>query len=178
MMSFTAWLIPTLVVLVQAGMLLSLFHIVFFRKGFFYQAYLENKHLLLWMAFSIALAGTLGSLFYSEVLNYAPCSLCWYQRIFLYPLVVLLGIAAWTKDDKIGKYAIPTAAIGLVIALVHYAEQLLYKVGIVADVINCGLENVSCNYVYLDWYSYVTIPAMSVTAFAAIIIILALAMKK
>jgi disulfide bond formation protein DsbB len=72
------------------------------------------------LAFLVALTATLGSLFYSEVANFIPCKLCWYQRIAMYPLVVVLGIAALRKDVAIKKYVLPIVVIGSLISTYHY----------------------------------------------------------
>jgi disulfide bond formation protein DsbB len=73
-------------------------------------------------AFALALVGTLGSL-YAQHLGYEPCVLCWWQRIFLYPLVLLIPIGIWKQDRNIALYALPLAALGGLVALYH---TLLY----------------------------------------------------
>ena len=71
----------------------------------------------------IALVASLGSLYFSEVLLYVPCELCWYQRILMYPLVILLGIAAVKKDAGIVTYVLPLSIIGGSISIYHYLIQ-------------------------------------------------------
>ena len=71
-------------------------------------------------AFVVAVLATAGSLYFSEVAQFKPCRLCWYQRIAMYPLVVILGIAAWRGDPGVRRYAAPLAAIGAVISTYHY----------------------------------------------------------
>jgi len=71
-------------------------------------------------AWMVALLAMTGSLYFSEVAHYTPCLLCWYQRIAMYPLVLVLGIAAWRRDLGIRLYAIPLAAVGSVISAYHY----------------------------------------------------------
>lgn len=78
---------------------------------------------LLALAWLVALVATLGSLYYSEVRLFLPCELCWYQRIFMYPLAVILGIATWRSDFNIRIYALPIAAIGWLVSLYHNLEQ-------------------------------------------------------
>ncbi|HEX6475125.1 MAG TPA: disulfide bond formation protein B, partial [Candidatus Limnocylindria bacterium] len=70
----------------------------------------------LWLAFAVAFTATAGSLFFSEVAHLVPCTLCWYQRIAMYPLALILGIAAWRGDWGIRRYAAPLAAIGAIVA--------------------------------------------------------------
>jgi len=74
----------------------------------------------LWLAWLVALTCTVGSLYFSEVANFTPCTYCWYQRIAMYPLAVILGIAALRRDWGIRRYAVPVAGIGAAIALYHF----------------------------------------------------------
>ena len=174
--NFVIWLLPTLVFLTQAGIVIALLHILFYRKGFLYNAYAENKDKLLWMAFAVALVSTVGSLFFSEVLAWDPCKLCWYERIFMYPLVIILGIAAWKNDRRVADYSLLLIALGSLIAIYHYGTQLASK--FYAIEIGCGLKNISCDYVYLFYYDYITIPMMALTGFAAIGMLVYLGRKK
>ena len=121
-----------------------------------------NKNALLF-AFVISLIATLGSLFYSEIAGYIPCKLCWYQRIFMYPLPILLGIALFKKDNKISHYAIPLSIIGGIISIYHYSTQILNNSSI------CSAESAACNSKIFFSYGYITIPVMALTAFALII---------
>ena len=126
---------------------------------------LRKNSLLL--AFIISLTATLGSLFYSEILGYTPCKLCWFQRIFMYPLPIIFGIALKNKDLGIKKYTIPLAVIGALIAAYHYSVQVFQFTT------NCGANSeVPCNLVYSFELGYITIPMMAVTAFILIIILM------
>jgi len=117
----------------------------------------------LWFAFIVALVSTLGSLFYSEILGFSPCKLCWYQRIFMYPLALIMPIAAWKKDRKITGYALPMCIIGGLIALYHYYVQFSAKV------VTCGsLDAVDCSIRYIFHYNYITMPMMALTGFVMI----------
>lgn len=122
--------------------------------------WLINNNLL--AAFLISLIATLGSLFYSEILHYQPCKLCWFQRIFMYPQVILLGLAVWHKDLNIKKYSLSLSVIGLLIAAYHYLMQIGWIIAI-----NCGAVgySVSCTETFILQYGYITIPMMSLTAF-------------
>lgn len=118
-------------------------------------------------AFIISLIATLGSLFYSEILGYTPCKLCWFQRIFMYPLPIIFGIALKNKDFKIKNYAIPLAVIGALIAAYHYSIQVFQFTT------TCSTNSeVPCNIVYSFELGYITIPMMALTAFILIIILL------
>lgn len=126
---------------------------------------LENG---LYLSFATALIATLGSLYLSEVLGYVPCELCWFQRIFMYPLVVLLGIAAVKQDIGVTRYVLPLASVGICISIFHYALQ---KVPFLHDQAAMCTSGVPCNEDYLDWWGFVTIPLLCLTAFAIIIVL-------
>jgi len=117
----------------------------------------------LFFAFIISLIATFGSLFYSEIAGYIPCKLCWYQRIFMYPLPILLGIALFKKDNKISRYAIPLSIIGGIISIYHYITQILNNSAI------CSAESTTCASKIFFSYGYITIPIMALTVFALII---------
>lgn len=84
---------------------------------------LDRNALLLAFAWLVALVATLGSLYYSEVRNFIPCTLCWYQRIAMYPLVFILGIATWRNDPQIRPYALTLSLLGLFWSSYHLLEQ-------------------------------------------------------
>lgn len=114
---------------------------------------------IVWFMFIIALIATAGSLFYSEVAHYEPCKLCWFQRIFMYPQVLLLALALYKRDNHIIDYILWMSGIGLVIAGYHYLLQL----GVVTGSF-CGI-GVSCDQRFVMEYGYITIPMMAFTAF-------------
>ncbi|MEY4480497.1 MAG: hypothetical protein RLZZ267_1175 [Bacillota bacterium] len=121
----------------------------------------------MYTSFMIALVATTGSLYLSEVLGFIPCEFCWYQRIFMYPLVILLGIASVRKDLKQTIYIIPLSAIGMGLAAYHY---LLQKVPALSEVgKSCGL--IPCNVDYLNWFGVITIPMLAFIAFSLIFVI-------
>jgi disulfide bond formation protein DsbB len=121
------------------------------------------------ISFAIALLSTMGSLFYSEIAKFPPCDLCWFQRIFMYPQVVLLGIALIKKDNKIVDYSLALAGIGILISLYHN-----YIVFAALQSPTCSLSGVSCTTKMVLGLGYVTIPLMALTAFALIITTLVL----
>lgn len=120
--------------------------------------------------FLIALTGTLGSLYFSEVLRFPPCTLCWYQRIFLYPLVFIFGSALWTNDRGYKKYALPLAAVGLAIAIYH---NLLYF-GVITEALSPCKQGVSCSSKQLELFGFITIPLLSLASFLVICVLMSL----
>ncbi|MEO8510059.1 MAG: disulfide oxidoreductase [Chloroflexota bacterium] len=121
----------------------------------------------LWLAFLVALVATLGSLYLSESVGFVPCTLCWYQRIAMYPLVPLLGIAAVRRDAGIRRYAVPLAAVGGLISAYHVALQRLP--GLPSG--SCSLD-VPCSAIYVERFGFVTIPVMALVGFISILVIL------
>ncbi|HVO28989.1 MAG TPA: disulfide bond formation protein B [Candidatus Paceibacterota bacterium] len=119
----------------------------------------------IFFSFLVAFGATFGSLFYSSIANFTPCLLCWWQRIFLYPQTVLLFTAMLRKDQMMRLHAIILSSFGALIALYH----MLLQFG-AASIIPCSASGVSCEVVYFIEYGYVTIPTMSLTAFALIML--------
>lgn len=167
-----------LAVLTIFGQILIAAGIIFYfvsrqNKGGAIRDFLNKNGLL--AAFAIALTATLGSLFYSEAAGFTPCELCWYQRIFMYPQVLLLGLAAWRRDKNVAPYAILLSGAGAAIAAYHYYLQLGG-----AAVSSCSVVgySVSCAQRFAMQFGYITIPMMSLTAFLMIIFVLSLGNKK
>ncbi|MEF2245749.1 MULTISPECIES: disulfide oxidoreductase [unclassified Paenibacillus] len=128
---------------------------------------------LLFFAWGVAFLATAGSLYMSEVLHYIPCDLCWIQRIFMYPLALILGIAFFREEYQIIYYALPLAIIGSLFSIYHIlVQQFPDTIGSLA-----ACEAGSCIGDYLYWFGFITIPMLALTAFILIIISL-LWMKK
>ena len=121
-----------------------------------------------YIAWITALTGMVGSLFFSEVMQLPPCVLCWYQRVALYPLVLIIGIGIATRDSRFRIYALLLCLIGLVIAIYH---NLLYY-GVIPETIAPCTEGVPCNAVQIELFGFITIPLMGLVAFAAIAVCL------
>lgn len=123
-------------------------------------------------AFLVSVVVTLGSLFLSEVAHFIPCKLCWFQRIFMYPQVLILGIATFTNDFGVRKYIIPLSLVGLAIAIYQYALQMS------PIPLPCTDEIASCAAKQFTEFGYVTIPMMSATAFLLILMLMILGKRK
>lgn len=125
------------------------------------------------VAWLVALFGTAGSLIFSEILHFIPCNLCWYQRICLYPLVIILGIAVYREERGIALYTFPLAVIGGLISLYQVMEQ---HIGALSKVLPCTV-GVPCNHQYIDWLGFITIPLLSCAGFVLLSCFLWLARK-
>ncbi|MFA5550846.1 MAG: disulfide oxidoreductase [Trueperaceae bacterium] len=119
---------------------------------------------LLYPAWLMAAVAMLGSLYFSDVRFFIPCTLCWYQRILMYPLVIILGIAAYKQDAKVTRYALPLSVLGTLIAGFHYLEQ---KVPWISSSAVCR-SGVPCDVQYINWLGFITIPFLSLVAFTII----------
>ena len=115
-------------------------------------------------AWVIALVSSLGALFIGEVLGQTPCVLCWYQRAFMFPLAVVLGVASYRMEFAVWRYALPLAAIGGLIAAYHSA---LYAGVIPTPLVPCG-AGPSCTDTGMTIFGGVPIPYLSLAAFIAI----------
>ncbi len=116
---------------------------------------------LLFVVWLVSLVATLGSLFFSEVMRLPPCVLCWYQRIFMYPLVIVSTIGLMSRDAGVARYAGPLVAGGLAVAVYH---NLLYYHLIPESITPCT-TGVSCTSRQIEWLGVITIPLLSLTAF-------------
>ena len=120
----------------------------------------------LYWAWLVSIAATVGSLYFSEVRMFVPCALCWWQRILMYPLVVVLGVATFRQDLSAWRTALPLSLLGLGTATYHY---LLQRVPGLAPPASCA-SGVPCNLQYIDWFGFVTIPFLAAVAFLIITI--------
>jgi hypothetical protein len=121
-------------------------------------------------AFVVATLATVGSLYFSEVAHFEPCRLCWYQRIAMYPLVVILGIAAWRRDISVRRYVVPVAVIGGLIATYHYALEWL-------PWLDSGVCSATtpCTIVWFREFGFISLPYLALSAFLLIVALLWLA---
>lgn len=115
-------------------------------------------------AWVVALLATAGSLYFSEVANYTPCTLCWYQRIAMYPLVLILGIAAIRRDIDIRIYAIPVALVGAAISTYHYFLEWFPQI----DTGACSAV-IPCTQVWFRGFGFISLPFLALVAFGLVI---------
>lgn len=112
----------------------------------------------------VAAVSTMGSLFFSEVMEFPPCVLCWYQRIAMYPLVAIFLVGSFRGAQESYSFALPLVVIGWLTAVYH--NLLHYE--IVPETASPCREGVSCATVYIEWLGFITIPMLSLFAFTII----------
>jgi disulfide bond formation protein DsbB len=134
------------------------------------QALDDLRPVALWLAFAVAAVATLGSLYYSEVANYTPCLLCWYQRAAMYPLALILGVAAIAREVRVKYLAIPVAVVGAAISTYHYQLEMFpeQSSGV------CSVD-VPCTVRWFELFGFVSLAFMALTGFLAIIALLSIA---
>lgn len=125
---------------------------------------MKKADYLRFSAWIVSLVATLGSLYFSEIRGFIPCELCWYQRILMYPLVVILGIGFYKKDRLLPLYVLPFSIVGMAVGLLHYLHQ---KTDFFKQAIQCT-HGVPCSGQYINWLGFITIPFLSLVAFAII----------
>lgn len=136
---------------------------------------MNNKNVYyLYFAWLVSIIATIGSLYFSEIRGFVPCELCWYQRILMYPLILILGIGAFQNDISVKKFVLPMAILGSFISFMHYLEQ---KVPGFAGIKPC-VKGIPCSAEYINWFGFVTIPFLALIAFLLIIISQLLAKDK
>ena len=121
-----------------------------------------------WLAWLVAAVATAGSLYFSEVANYTPCRLCWYQRICMYPLAVILLVGALRRDRAVAWYGLPLAGIGLVVSCYHYLIEWYPSL----EATSCD-PTAPCTLVWFREFGFVTLSFMAGCGFVAIIALLA-----
>lgn len=126
---------------------------------------------LCWLLASIA---TLSSLYFSEVMQFAPCVLCWYQRICLFPLVVVIPAGLFPLDKGVVRYALPLAVTGWLTAAYH---NLLYS-GLIPKSLQPCSKGVSCTEEYITFFGFLTIPLLSLLTFSTVIALLLIAKRR
>ena len=131
----------------------------------------ETTWTLVFACWVIATASTLGALFFSEVMELPPCVLCWYQRIFMFPLVPLLALGLFPFDNRVVRYALPLALGGCLISVFH----LLLVAGVIPEGMKPCTQGVPCAEVQIQWLGFVSIPLLSFVAFSLISVMLVMA---
>lgn len=135
---------------------------------------MEKQKIWLYLAWATALMATLGSLYFSEIAKFPPCVLCWYQRICLYPIALLIPIGLLKKDHNIPYFVLPLSLIGLMISTFH---NLLYYKVLPESAAPC-MAGVSCTTKFIEWFGFITIPFLSLTALTIITVCMMMAMAK
>lgn len=133
-----------------------------------FQATQDRGWLLVFIAWMVASVSTLGALFLGEVMGYTPCVLCWYQRIGMFPLVLILAAGLFPFDRKVIRYALPLALAGWLLAVFHWAVAS----GLVPESATPCSQGVPCSVEQISWFGFLTLPLLSVLAFSAIIALL------
>jgi len=123
---------------------------------------------LIFACWLIATISTLGSLFFSEIMDLIPCLLCWYQRIFMFPLAIILFIGLYPLDRKVVRYALPITMIGLFFTLYH----CLLFFGFMPENLQPCSQGVSCKDANMVLFDFLPIPVLSLASFSAMTILL------
>nr|WP_269819588.1 disulfide oxidoreductase [Fictibacillus halophilus] len=119
--------------------------------------------LIAWIA---SIVSMVGSLFFSEVMKFVPCNFCWYQRILMYPLVILLGVAFYKQDYKVTRYVLPLSILGIIVSGYHYALQKIPAL----KAFEVCTSGVPCSGQYINWLGFITIPLLAFVGFTIITI--------
>ena len=107
-------------------------------------------------------------------MGYPPCVLCWYQRICMYPLVLVLPAGLFPFDRKVVRYALPLSLLGALIAVFH----LLLVAGFIPESIKPCVQGIPCTEVQVVWFGFVTIPLLSALSFLLISALLVLTYRR
>jgi disulfide bond formation protein DsbB len=149
--------------------LVVLYFLIFNRENIFF---LWVKKYILPISLVVSLLTVFGSLTYSLIIGYDPCTLCWAQRIFVFPISIMLLTALWYKKSDVFLYMLPILSIGILFSIYHNVVYMLD----ISPVFCSAL--VSCNSIYVFEFGFVTIPFMSFTAFFVLIILSIVGLKK
>ena len=124
----------------------------------------DSSWTIVFICWLLVSGATLGSLFLSEIMQLPPCSLCWVQRIFMFPLVIILLIGLFPYDASVVRYALPVAVCGVAAALYH----TLLQVGVIPESAAPCQQGVSCSNVSLEFFGLVSIPMLSLLVFTVV----------
>jgi disulfide bond formation protein DsbB len=128
-----------------------------------FKKYHDTFPYLIW---GVSVLSMFGSLYFSEIMHLQPCKLCWWQRIFMYPIAFILSVAILRKDTKAYLTVLPLSSVGMVIAFYH---TLLQANIIKETLVNCTVDGaVSCANAQINWFGFMTIPFMSFISFFVI----------
>lgn len=158
-------------IILQILSVVALFLLFIGPKKNAYLAFIDKHYLTL--GFLVSLFASLFTLVYSEIVGFLPCFLCWYQRIFMFPLVFIFGTAIWHKDRKIVKYVLPLLSVGFLISVY---QNFIYYFKANASLLPCDASGVSCyQHLISEFGGYISIPMLALTSFLALITIVLVA---
>lgn len=129
-----------------------------------------NPNTRLYLAWLTALIATLGSLYFSEIRHFLPCALCWYQRCLMYPLALILGVAALRNDLNIRPYAVTLAVTGACVAFIQNLEGwgIIHTLNVCRAGVPCDAKWPIFGAAYTQVSDVITIPLLSLLAFTLI----------
>ena len=154
----------------QIACVVALFLLFFGPKKNFYLDFID-KHFLI-LGFIISFIASIFPLIYSEIIHFLPCYLCWWQRIFMFPSFFIFGVALWDKDRKVVRYVTPLLSAGFLISLYHNFNYYFGE----SSALPCDASGVSCyQHLVSEFGGYISIPMMALTAFVALLSLLAVA---
>jgi disulfide bond formation protein DsbB len=122
----------------------------------------DSAWMLVFACWAIAALSTLGALFFSEIMNLPPCVLCWYQRVFMFPLALILPFGLFPFDARVVRFTLPLALAGWLVS----AFQVLLVAGWIPEGIKPCMQGVPCSEVQIEWLGFVNIPLLSFIAFS------------
>ena len=130
-----------------------------------------DKHILI-LGFFFSFVASVFPLVYSEIINFLPCYLCWWQRIFMFPVFILFAVALWDKDRRVIRYVAPLLSLGFLVSVYHNFFYYFAENGSAP----CDASGVSCyQHLVSEFGGYISIPMMALTAFFALLTLLAIA---
>ena len=156
--------------LLQVFSIVALFLLFIGPQKNAYLAFIDKHYLPL--GFLVSLSASLFSLVYSEIVGFVPCYLCWYQRVFMFPLPFIFGMAIWHKDRKIVKYVLPLLCVGFIVSVYQNFNYYFADIGSLP----CDASGVSCYQELINVFGgYMSFPMLSLSAFLALIAIVLVA---
>ncbi len=154
-------------IILQVLSVLTLLFIFFGPRKNAFLEFIDSRFLII--GFLISLFAAVFSMVYSVIVGFAPCELCWYQRIFCFPMVFLFGVALWKKDRKVIRYAMPLLLVGFAIAVY---QSIVYYFANPGN-IPCDASGVSCyQHLVSEFGGYISVPMLSLTAFVSLLVLL------
>lgn len=162
--AYLNWFLGTGAILLQIASVVALVLLFLRPRKNAYLSFIDRHYLNL--GFLLSLASALFSLVYSEIVGFLPCLLCWYQRVFLFPMPLIFGSAIWHKERKIVKYVLPLLSVGV---LVSVYQNFMYYFGETGTA-PCDASGVSCYARLVSVFGgYISFPMFSLTTFLALI---------